>query len=545
MQALRLSRSWKPTKLTRIAYPPFNAAVNLANPTALVGLTAVNGTAVTAMRSDGAPPLDQTAAFAFSNLGQTSVVGASFGLSGNFTAALTTNGTRYKNVPATITDTTTGAGTIATAYTDVFGGNTIASTNAITVTNYATMYVKAPTAAANVTMTNKSAISADSISIGGAAQGINALAVTGPTNLNGGSLGASSTSNFLNVNGTWNDGGTAFKAALLINVTNTASATASLLLDTQVGGVSQFSVQQNGLIEAKNNFETASGGRFSYAGRSRIGSPSAGFFTLYDVTEVYSFTIGAPSSGGATLQLGAANVNGAPVAQTLQVQSPLAGSATNTAGANFTIIGGLGTGTGTGGDIIFQTNVKTTTGTVQGTPTTVLTIKGEPGGVNGSVFIGGAGNSVPQLVFTPNSGSSAGIGMANGGSELIVYSGSSQLFGFSGATAALRSDGSVAWNSSAIVTGAPDTNFSRASAGVVQLGTTANNALGSLNLTNLTATGVITVPGAATAALTSTATFTSGAGAGAGTLTNAPSSGNPTSWIKIVDNGVTRYIPAW
>jgi hypothetical protein len=80
---------------------------------------------------------------------------------------------------------------------------------------------------------------------------------------------------------------------------------------------------------------------------------------------------------GASLQLGAANVNGSPVAQTLRVQSPLAGSASNTAGANWTLIGGLGTGTGTGGDIIFQTNVKTTTGSAQGTATTAITIKAE------------------------------------------------------------------------------------------------------------------------------------------------------------------------
>ena len=169
MQALRLSRSWKPTKLTRIAYPPFNAAVNLANPTALVGLTAVNGSAVTAMRSDGAPPLDQTAAFAFSNLGQTSVVGASFGLSGNFTAALTTNGTRYKNAAATITDNTTAAGTVAVAYTDIWGGNTIATGgNAITVTNYYGSYFKAPVAGSGITFTHSYALGADSLNVTGA-----------------------------------------------------------------------------------------------------------------------------------------------------------------------------------------------------------------------------------------------------------------------------------------------------------------------------------------------------------------------------------------
>ena len=43
---------------------------------------------------------------------------------------------------------------------------------------------------------------------------------------------------------------------------------------------------------------------------------------------------------------------------------------------------------------------------------------------------------------------------------------------------------------------------------------------------------------------TSTA-LTNGAGASTGTLTNAPAVGNPTKWIPIVDNGTTRYIPAW
>jgi hypothetical protein len=43
-------------------------SVNFANPTASVGLAAVNGTAVTAMRSDGAPALDQTITPTWTNL---------------------------------------------------------------------------------------------------------------------------------------------------------------------------------------------------------------------------------------------------------------------------------------------------------------------------------------------------------------------------------------------------------------------------------------------------------------------------------------------
>lgn len=40
-------------------------------------------------------------------------------------------------------------------------------------------------------------------------------------------------------------------------------------------------------------------------------------------------------------------------------------------------------------------------------------------------------------------------------------------------------------------------------------------------------------------------TIANGAGASVGTLTNAPVAGNPTKWLSVNDNGVTRYIPAW
>jgi len=45
--------------------------------------------------------------------------------------------------------------------------------------------------------------------------------------------------------------------------------------------------------------------------------------------------------------------------------------------------------------------------------------------------------------------------------------------------------------------------------------------------------------------LTTTVSLTNGAGASLGTLANSPVAGNPTKWIPIVDNGTTRYIPAW
>ena len=44
---------------------------------------------------------------------------------------------------------------------------------------------------------------------------------------------------------------------------------------------------------------------------------------------------------------------------------------------------------------------------------------------------------------------------------------------------------------------------------------------------------------------TGTVTLTNGAAGATGTLTNAPVGGNPTKWVPISDNGVTRFIPAW
>lgn len=47
------------------------------------------------------------------------------------------------------------------------------------------------------------------------------------------------------------------------------------------------------------------------------------------------------------------------------------------------------------------------------------------------------------------------------------------------------------------------------------------------------------------ALIATSAALTDGVGASAGTLTNAPSAGNPTKWIKINDNGTIRAVPAW
>jgi hypothetical protein len=76
--------------------------------------------------------------------------------------------------------------------------------------------------------------------------------------------------------------------------------------------------------------------------------------------------------GAANLRLGAADASTA-VAQTLSVQSVVAGTS-NTAGADLTIAGSRGTGTGAGGSILFQTAAAGSSGTAQNSLTTKLTI---------------------------------------------------------------------------------------------------------------------------------------------------------------------------
>lgn len=76
--------------------------------------------------------------------------------------------------------------------------------------------------------------------------------------------------------------------------------------------------------------------------------------------------------GAATLQFGAANA-AAPVAQTMRVQSVVAGTA-DTAGTDWTHIGSLSTGAGAGGKMVFKTSAKGAASTTQNTSLTALTI---------------------------------------------------------------------------------------------------------------------------------------------------------------------------
>lgn len=87
--------------------------------------------------------------------------------------------------------------------------------------------------------------------------------------------------------------------------------------------------------------------------------------------------------GAANIQLGYAAVDTAPVAQTLSVQNVLAGGTSNVAGANFTIAGSQGKGTGAGGDVAIQIAPAGSTGTAVNALADALRVKGA-----GSVLVG-------------------------------------------------------------------------------------------------------------------------------------------------------------
>jgi hypothetical protein len=123
--------------------------------------------------------------------GNTTLSSGSLTFSGNISAAAwTTNGIRHVSVAATLTDTSS-TGTVANAYTNNFGGNTIAASNAVTYTNYGTVFINDPTAGTNVTITNPySLITAGNVKLGSTGTGtITAVAATATTSSTAASVG--------------------------------------------------------------------------------------------------------------------------------------------------------------------------------------------------------------------------------------------------------------------------------------------------------------------------------------------------------------------
>lgn len=168
-----------------------------------------------------------------------------------------------------------------------------------------------------------------------------------------------------------------------------------------------------------------------------------------------------------------------PQAQTIQFQNGVGSNIA--AAAQATIIGPLATGNAINGDIVFKTGVKGSSGSGAPTQQSLLTLKGEanPGGYGG-ILIGGGGNSVPQITFEPNSGTTMSLGIVNGGSQLIVFEDTTPMISFQGSNFVVRSDASMGFANTTTPTTSTDTVLYRSAAGILGIGTTAKNGNGGI-----------------------------------------------------------------
>jgi len=207
----------------------------------------------------------------------------------------------------------------------------------------------------------------NTVAIGGATIGSNALAVTGTANISSTITGGSVV---LMANGAV--GAPAFSF--------TSAATTGFYYDgggnivTAIGGVRYLQFNNAGL--------QTTGIDLSFGGTARITSPGAA-----------SFQLGAPDAAVA-------------VAQTLRVQSVVAGTAAAN-GANWTLIPSLGTGTGTPGSILLKGGIAQASGTAQSTTANAISIAGVASGQLPSVIIGGssanATNATDGFLYIPTS----------------------------------------------------------------------------------------------------------------------------------------------
>ena len=413
-----------------------------------------------------------------------------------------------------------------------------------------------------------------------------ATTLLGSTSLTGDTLTASAP--VLNLTQQWNSSGTTF-TGLKFNVDTTTynqSATASLLMDLQVGAVSKFKVDKAGNAYVGNPaagfsntgimamgavFGTGGGNpavlageqAVFYASSAKVGEYVFGSWFKNNSTFTFqwsstSVTTGATDltlsrKGAANLQLGPADA-ASPLAQTLSVQSVVASTGTNTAGQNFTINGSIGTGTGAGGSIIFQV-APASTGAGAGFQNVLapaLTINSAglvsvtPASGSSTSFQALRGSiSTPAYSYSTDVNSGTFFGAYNGlNCQQISVGGNLQWIVGQSETGTAQI-GPVAWAAkSSTSMAAPDLYLYRDAANILAL---KNSTTAQEFRVYETTTGPIykALLGNRQLMKISGASFTDGAGASAGTLTNAPAVGNPTKWIPIDDNGTTRYIPAW
>ena len=294
----------------------------------------------------------------------------------------------------------------------------------------------------------------------------------------------------LDLSQTWNNAGVTF-TGLKFNVTDTASASGSLLMDLQVGGTSKFSVNKFGRVIIGDDLHANSAVSVTNnAGLFKLGASSdvvlardaANTLALRNGTSAQAFNVYNTYTDASNYERGVCGW-----------------------GSNLFVLGTEKAGTGIARALQIR---------IDGNNVWQFNTAGHLVANSDNTFdIGASGANRPRNIFVGGLGSFANYVAASG-----IYPGGS-----------LRS----------YITSSADgvLNFSN-NAGTNSVQAT----IGASNL--LTLNGGLKTTGA-TFALQTATTLTDNAAAQVATMTNSPAAGNPTKWIAINDNGVTRYIPAW
>lgn len=199
------------------------------------------------------------------------------------------------------------------------------------------------------------------------------------TLISAGSITGSGTTPLLSLTGTWNTSGVS--QGLLINVTNTASAAASAMLDVRIGNASVMRLRRDGNY-AIGSTVFQDGYIFGYSGMSAaVGASGTRTFGFNTATAqlIFNRTLSSPTGLGwetsdpsstpdavftspaaATFQAGV-DVNGAAINQTFTGANGITGA--DRTGGNFTLNSGKGTGAGAVSSLHFGTPTVLTTGT--------------------------------------------------------------------------------------------------------------------------------------------------------------------------------------
>lgn len=371
-----------------------------------------------------------------------------------------------------------------------------------------------------------SATVATSLAIAGATPGTNIFAATGTGTFSGGLTAAPSNSAGADIAAVHN--------GITIGSVGTLNFSAGLPTSVGDGNLNRLSagllqIGTGGSANALGSLNlvnlTASGVVFT--GQSGSDYAAALFQSLrlgQTRTITWSNTDLSPGGGtadlilgraaSATLRHGDADVSSGAIAQfvTFQgntgasttgpkgtIKGAVGGSGAASVGGEVSIVGGItSAAAGTGGAVSLYGGGALGSGT---TPVLGLTVA-----ANGavatpvSVVIGGATPGTNTLSVTGVANFGGGGASNNGwtfdssvGTLNYLVSGTSRLAFTDSTSLKVLNSYSVLWSNSGSGVATIDTSLSRSAAGILQVGTTAANALGSLNLTNLTAGNNLTL----------------------------------------------------